>query len=167
MKTLIKKTLSQPFICILFALSLSPSSIAGSIAPDFTGKTMAGDNLRLQEQQGNVVMLNFWASWCGPCRKEMPLLEDMQKKYQRMGFTLIGVNVDEDTQAAKRFLADVKTSFPMVLDASGTISKQYNVDAMPTSIFIDRSGNIRDVHKGYKAGDEKAYEKILKKLIRE
>ena len=151
--------------CLLFSVFIANSYADAPL--DFTGKTLDGKNLRLQEQRGNVVMLNFWASWCGPCRKEMPLLETLQKKYQRIGFVLIGVNVDEDTEAAKRFLADVTTSFPMVLDNKGDISKLFNVDAMPTSIFIDRSGKIRDIHKGYKAGDEKAYEKIIKKLIRE
>lgn len=155
---------------LLFASFLALCSFhsqAFDMASDFTGKTLSGKNIRLQELRGNVVMLNFWASWCGPCRKEMPLLEALQKKYQRLGFVLIGVNVDEDTKAAQRFLADVKTSFPMVIDNQGSISKSYNVAAMPTSIFIDRDGKLRDVHQGYKDGDEKAYEKIIKKLIRE
>ena len=154
-------------LCCIFSMHMHAATSDGDLAPDFTGKTLDGKNIRLQEQRGNVVMLNFWASWCGPCRTEMPLLEDMQKKYQRMGFVLLGVNVDEDTKAAQRFLNDVTTTFPMVLDSQGSISKSYNVDAMPTSIFIDRNGKIRDIHRGYKAGDEKAYEKIIKKLIRE
>ena len=150
-----------------FILSLCSSLLWAETAKDFTAKTFAGENIRLQEQRGNVVMLNFWASWCGPCRKEMPLLETLQKKYQRMGFVLLGVNVDEDSAAAQRFLKDVETTFPMLQDNKGDISKLYNVDAMPTSIFIDREGQLRSVHRGYKSGDEKAYEKIIKKLIRE
>lgn len=154
-------------IASAFILSLFSALLCAETATDFTAKTFAGDNIRLQEQRGNVVMLNFWASWCGPCRKEMPLLETLQKKYQRMGFVLLGVNVDEDSAAAQRFLKDVDTTFPMLQDNKGDISKLYNVDAMPTSIFIDREGKLRSVHRGYKTGDEKAYEKIIKKLIRE
>lgn len=136
-------------------------------APDFTAVTRGGGAIKLSEQQGNVVMLNFWASWCGPCRKEMPLLEKIQQKYQRLGFVLIGMNVDEDTAAAERFLQDVPVSFPVALDSKGEISKLFNVKAMPTTVMIDRNGNIRNIHYGYKDGDEKAYEKMIRELVRE
>ena len=95
------------------------------------------------------------------------MLEDLHQKYQRLGFQLIGMNVDEDTAAAERFLQDVSVSFPIALDSNGDVSKQYEVSAMPTTVMIDRDGNIRYLHRGYKAGDEKQYEKMIKSLIRE
>ncbi|HEY9034572.1 MAG TPA: TlpA disulfide reductase family protein [Pseudomonadales bacterium] len=157
-------------LCLLLAGIFASAAVFAedrTPAADFTLKTRSGDNLRLAEQKGQVVMLNFWASWCGPCRKEMPLLEAIHNKYQRMGFRLIGMNVDENTAAAERFLQDVDVSFPIAWDSNGAISKLYQVNAMPTTVMIDRDGNVRHVHRGYKAGDEKQYEQLIKSLIRE
>ena len=78
-----------------------------ALAPDFTLKSLTGSNVRLSEQRGKVVMLNFWASWCGPCRQEMPLLDDIYKKYQKMGFVLLGINVEEDDTEAKKMLKKI------------------------------------------------------------
>ena len=136
-------------------------------AANFTLKSRSGKNIKLSELRGEVVMLNFWASWCGPCRKEMPLLEKIHKKYKKLGFTLLGVNVEQDTRAAKRYLKDVKVSFPVLFDPANKTSKLYNVSAMPTTILIDRNGNKRFLHKGYKAGYENNYKKEIKKLLRE
>ena len=112
-------------------------------------------------------MLNFWASWCGPCRQEMPLLEKIYKKYKRLGFVLLGVNVEENSSAAKKLLKDIKVSFPILFDTKNLTSKLYNVSAMPTTILIDRNGNQRFLHKGYKPGYENDYKKQVKKLLRE
>ena len=164
---MLKRT-SRPFLfALLAAFAFNLHAEDATPAPDFTLKTRDGSNIRLAEQKGQVVMLNFWASWCGPCRKEMPLLEKIQQKYARLGFQLIGMNVDEDSAAAERFLQDISISFPVALDNTGKVSKQYNVSAMPTTVMIDRNGNIRNIHKGYKDGDEKQYEKMIKNLIRE
>ena len=136
-------------------------------AANFTLKSRSGKNIKLSELRGQVVMLNFWASWCGPCRKEMPLLEKIHKKYKRLGFTLLGVNVEENSSAAKKYLRDVKVSFPILFDRTNKTSKLYDVSAMPTTILIDRSGNKRFLHKGYKPGYENDYKKQIKKLLRE
>lgn len=136
-------------------------------ASDFTLKSRSGKNIKLSELRGDVVMLNFWASWCGPCRKEMPLLEKIHKKYKRLGFTLLGVNVEENSSAAKNYLKDVKVTFPVLFDTTNKTSKLFDVSAMPTTILIDRSGNKRYLHKGYKPGYENDYKKQIKKLLRE
>lgn len=136
-------------------------------APNFTLKSREGKNIKLSELRGKVVMLNFWASWCGPCRQEMPLLEKIYKKYQRLGFTLLGVNVEQDSNAAKNYLKDIKVSFPILFDTTNKTSKLYNVSAMPTTIIIDRNGNMRFLHKGYKPGYENDYKKQIKELLRE
>ncbi|MDM3872175.1 TlpA disulfide reductase family protein [Porticoccus sp. W117] len=136
-------------------------------APDFTLKSNSGDNMRLAEQRGNVVMLNFWASWCGPCKQEMPLLDELHKRYSRAGFTIIGVNVERDPEDAKRVLRDIPVSFPVLFDTESSVSKAYDVSAMPTTVMIDRDGKIRHLHKGFKPGYENEYRKQIKQLIRE
>ena len=146
---------------------VAAASWAASPAPDFTLKSSTGENVRLAEQRGQVVMLNFWASWCGPCRQEMPLLDGIAKKYGKMGFALYGVNVEEDNTDAKKMLKDLGVSFPILFDTESKLSGLYSVDAMPTSVIIDKKGMVRYVDKGYKPGDENKYKEQIMELIRE
>ena len=154
---------------LVFSTSVTHAAsqkISGKAA-NFTLKSSSGKNIKLSELRGQVVMINFWASWCGPCRKEMPLLEQIHKKYKKLGFTLLGVNVEQNSRAAKKYLKDVKVSFPILFDPTNKTSKLYKVSAMPTTILIDRNGNKRFLHKGYKPGYENDYKKQIKKLLRE
>ena len=164
------KNMFRSFAFVLLSIALvvpvNASDISGK-APDFTLKSRSGKNLRLSDYRGNVVLLNFWASWCGPCRQEMPLLEAMYKKYKKLGFVILGVNVEQDSSKANTYLSDVSVSFPVLYDNNNTASKLYNVSAMPTTVIIDRNGNMRYLHKGYKPGYEKDYKKQVKTLIRE
>lgn len=160
----------RTFITAIFGLVIAVSVQAREVsgpAPDFTLKSNQNENIRLKDLRGQVVMLNFWASWCGPCRQEMPLLDELYTRYRPAGFTLLGVNVDADTTAAEKLLQDIPVSFPVVYDTQSKVSETYGVDAMPTTIFIDRDGKLRYLHRGYKAGDENEYRKIIKELIRE
>jgi peroxiredoxin len=135
-------------------------------APDFTLKSNSGKNIKLSEYRGQVVMLNFWASWCGPCRQEMPLLDDIQKRYSKLGFTILGVNVEENSKQAKAMLREIPVDFPILFDTTNKVSKLYNVSAMPSTVLIDRDGNLAYLHKGYKPGDEAKYKQWIKKLVR-
>ena len=148
------------------AFSVSVAAAAEQ-SPDFTLASNKGDNLRLAEQRGTVIMLNFWASWCGPCRQEMPLLEELNERYAAAGFQVWGVNVDADRADAEQMLAKIPVDFPVLFDGAGEVSKLYGVDAMPSSVFIDRDGKVRHVHRGYRDGDMASYKKIIKELIRE
>lgn len=139
----------------------------GKPAPDFTLKSMKGTNLNLTEQRGNIIVINFWASWCGPCRKEMPILQSFYEKYEDLGVSVWGINVEQENQAGRDFLADLNLTFPILFDATNTISATYQVEAMPTTVIIDRDGLVRYVYQGYKPGYEKKYAKAIKKLIRE
>lgn len=157
-------------ILVIIMLTLPGLSVAGKtsgLAPNFTLKSASGKNMKLSEFRGQVVMINFWASWCAPCRQEMPLLEDMYKKYKGLGFTILGVNVEEDTSKAKRLLKNIRVSFPILFDNKNKVSKLYKVAAMPTTVIVDRDGNMRYLHKGYKPGYEKDYEKQVRALLRE
>lgn len=135
-------------------------------APTFTLPSRSGD-ISLQQLKGQVVMLNFWASWCGPCRQEMPLLDQMHKRYSSLGFTLLGVNVEANTQDAERWLKDTPVSFPVLFDRDSKVSALYGVDAMPSTVFIDRKGNVRYLHRGYKPGDEGEYLDQIRALLKE
>jgi peroxiredoxin len=136
-------------------------------APDFTLKSKENGNIKLSEQRGNIVLVNFWASWCGPCRDELPEMEALYQEYQDLGFEILAINVDDEASKADVLLDDIEVSFPVLYDTLGDVSKLYDVNAMPTTVMIDRDGNQRLVHLGYRAGDEKKYEKALKILMRE
>ncbi|MAA64188.1 MAG: redoxin [Alteromonadaceae bacterium] len=152
------------------SLLIATSALAGEMnepAPDFTLKSNQGENLRLEDYRGQVVMLNFWASWCGPCRQEMPLIDDIYSKYKDLGFTVLAVNVDEDSTDANRFLEAVPVSYPVLYDNDSKVSERYNVEAMPTTVMIDRDGNARFLHHGYLPGYEDDYVTQIKQLVRE
>jgi len=141
--------------------------VSQGIAPDFTLKSHGGENVRLSEFRGEVVMINFWASWCGPCRQEMPLLDQLYAEYQPLGFTILGVNVEEDTAQARALLEEVPVSFPVLFDTQSQVSKLYDVVAMPSTVLLDRDGNVRYLHHGYKPGYENTYQEQVRALIRE
>jgi thiol-disulfide isomerase/thioredoxin len=136
-------------------------------APTFSLPARGGTTVDLSQFKGQVVMINFWASWCGPCRQEMPLLESMYKKYKPLGFTLLGVNVEPDQKDAENFLKQTPVSFPVLFDAKSKVSGLYNVEGMPTTVFIDRKGNVRLLHESYKPGDENLYLDQIRTLLKE
>ena len=156
---------------IAAALSVSLPALAGpsaaAPAPAFTLASRAGQDVSLAQYKGNVVMINFWASWCGPCRQEMPLLETIYKKYNKMGFTMLGVNVEPDSNAANDWLKATPVSFPILYDRDSKVSKLYDVAGMPSTVIIDRTGKLRVLHRGYKPGDENEYLDSIRTLIRE
>ena len=149
------------------ASSLASSGLEGQAAPDFALKSSNGENLRLSEYRGNVVMINFWATWCGPCRQEMPLLDELYNRYERVGFNLLGVNIDDDSSRAMRMVEELGVDFPVLFDAQKEVSKLYEVEAMPVTVIVDRQGTVRYVHHGYKPGYEDKYLDQIRTLLRE
>ena len=135
-------------------------------APDFTLQSMNGPNLRLQEQRGRVVLINFWATWCGPCQQEMPQLNKLYDKYRAAGFVLLGVNVDDDARHATDVAGKLGLKFPVLLDTDKTVSHLYSLATMPSTVLIDRSGQIRYIHQGYRAGVEADYDKQIRELLK-
>jgi peroxiredoxin len=152
------------------AAALAVTSTVGAsaaLAPAFSLPSRSGDTVSLTQLKGKVVMLNFWASWCGPCRQEMPLLDQMHKRYSALGFTLVGVNVDANSKDAEEWLSKTPVSFPVLFDRESKVSKLYDVSAMPSTVFIDRQGTVRYLHRGYKAGDEGEYLNQIRALLKE
>jgi len=166
-KTTIKQLLAVIGMSVLLLSNVYASENIKGKAPNFTLKSYTGSNQKLSEFRGKVVLLNFWASWCGPCRQEMPLLNSLHKKYKKLGFAVMGINVEEDSRKAKQIVKEVGIKFPILFDTENKVSDLYDVSAMPSTIIIDRSGNMRYLHKGYKPGDMATYKKWVRKLIRE
>ena len=166
-----KSRLTRVALVAAAALSVASISAAGikeaGPAPQFTLNARGGKAVNLAQYKGQVVMINFWATWCGPCRQEMPLLETIYKKYNKMGFTLLGVNVEPDSKPAEDWLKATPVSFPILFDTKSEVSKMYEVSGMPSTIIVDRKGNVRVIHHGYKPGDENEYQDSIRKLVRE
>lgn len=154
-------------LSILAAASPASSGLSGQPAPDFALKSSTGENLRLSEYRGDVVMINFWATWCGPCRQEMPLLDELYSRYRRVGFNLLGVNIDDDSRRAMDMISELGVTFPVLFDSRKDVSRLYEVDAMPVTIIVDREGNVRHIHQGYKPGYEQKYLDEVRSLLRE
>ncbi len=163
----IRKVLIGLALTAIAATSAASSNLTGQPAPDFALRSSTGENLRLSEYRGDVVMINFWATWCGPCRQEMPLLDDLYNRYQRVGFNLLGVNIDDDSSRAMDMMAELGVNFPVLFDDRKEVSRMYDVDAMPVTILVDREGNVRYVHQGYKPGYEEMYLDEIRSLLRE
>jgi peroxiredoxin len=161
-----------PALAALLLATLGPALAASAPpaaapAPDFTLPARDGGSVQLSSLKGQVVMINFWATWCGPCRQEMPLLEQIHAKYEPLGFTLLGVNVEPDSAAATAWLEGMPVTFPVLFDTKNAVAGAFGVMGMPSSVFVDREGRVRHVHRGYKPGDEAQYADVIRALVKE
>ena len=164
MKFLIQKIL----IVTLFVVSSAGASVQlKQPAPDFVLKSQSGKNIRLSEERGNVILLNFWASWCGPCRKEIPMLNTLHQQFEKLGFKVIGVNIDKRKKPAEKMMQDFQIAYPVLFDGQQKTSELYGVDAMPSTVIIDRDGIVRGIHRGYKKSYDAVYMDEIRKLVKE
>ena len=146
------------------ALAVAP----GDVAPAFKLAKLDGSgDLKLGDLRGKVVFVDFWASWCAPCQKSMPLFDTMAKEFPAEKFELVGVNVDKDLGAAKKALAKRPVSYTIVSDPTGTLPGRYGVETMPMAYLIDGDGAVRYVHKGFRDGDIEKLRAHIKKLLAE
>jgi len=120
----------------------APAPVTGAPAPDFTLASLAGGQVKLSSLKGQVVLVNFWATWCIPCRAEMPAIQQAYNARKGQGFTVLAVNLNESRQDIQTYVDTLNVSFPVLLDAGDSISTLYRVRGYPTSLFIDRSGTV-------------------------
>ena len=130
--------------------------------PDRTGK-----KVDLEELRGSVVVVDFWASWCGPCRQEMPVLEELHKEYAKQGLVIVGVNIDNNPKKMNSFLKGTPVSFRIVHDPKLEVASKYEPETMPSSYFIGRDGKLRYVHEGFRKKDAPQIEERIKALLAE
>jgi len=144
---------------------------SGEAAPLFVARDLNGDTVRLQDYAGRVILLNVWATWCPPCRKEMPSLERLHEQLGKRGLSVLAVSVDESAQPegtramVQRFVEQYGLRFPVLLDPAGHVEDLYGVDALPTTFLIDRDGRIRKTVVGGTEWDQPPYSDLVRNLL--
>lgn len=141
------------------------TELKGQDAPDFVLKSVSGKNLRLSEYRGDVVMLSFWASWCGECRAQLEHLGAMRDRYRDAGIELLAVSLDQTARQASSGSAGA--SYPVLHDAGGEVGRLYDVTKMPVMVLIDRGGVVREVFEGFRRGNDEQYLREVQALLRE
>jgi len=135
-------------------LAQAQGAAVGTPAPEVRlPRIPGGEELSLSSLRGKVVYLDFWASWCGPCRISFPQFEQLRSELGPQGFEVYAINVDEVEADARHFLAEVPVSYPVVRDGGGATPRAYGVLGMPTGYLIDREGVVRQIHQGFKRSD--------------
>jgi len=134
-------------------------------ASDFTVPLLGGETLRLRAQRGKPVLINFWATWCGPCREEMPAMERLYLKHRDRGFVLLAVSVDSDAALVRPFLDKLKLTFPVTLDAKMDLANVYGVRALPASFLIDRNGYLTALALGPRPWDNRAAHALVEGML--
>ena len=132
-------------VCVFSARAAPP----GAAAPAFALPTATGETVSLAPLRGRVVYVDFWASWCAPCRRSFPWMNALQARYGKDGLAIVGINVDKRRDDAERFLRDTPASFTIAYDANGATPAAYDVKGMPSSYLIDRKGNVVAVEEGF------------------
>ncbi|MFQ5597585.1 MAG: TlpA family protein disulfide reductase [Nitrospiria bacterium] len=162
---------ARNIFCVIILLfgSLGPveATQVPQTAADFTVKSLGGENIKLSEQRGRVVILNFWATWCAPCKKELPYFNELYGKYKHVGLEILGVNIDKTRSEAVRMTRTMGLDFPVLLDPSGTISGLYRIRSMPTTYIVAKDGTIRHIHWGFGPNEPARYEKEVRSLLKE
>ena len=141
--------------------------LSGAQAPDFVLKSISGENIRLSEYRGDVVMVTFWAKWCGDCRALLEGLREMHSLYQDAGFELLAVSMDKDIEDARETAQALEVGYPVLYDQDREVSRLYDIGSMPIVVLIDREGIVREVITGYRRGTEDEYLERVRALLRE
>ena len=161
------KTLHCALATMLLIASSARALTPGGAPPAIDMPDQTGEKVELSALEGKVVLVDFWASWCGPCKDEMPVLEALHKKYAAKGLVIVGVNIDSSSKKMNKFLKGTTVSFRIVHDRKLVVANRYEPETMPTSYFIGRDGKVRYVHEGFEKGDAGALEERVKALLAE
>lgn len=153
------------FAALSFALPPAQALDAGSKMPEIGLTDLSGKPVTVASLAGKVVVVDFWATWCAPCKEELPVLEKLYKKYGSKGLVVVGVSVDKDASNIKGFLKKLNVTFPIVHDANHQVSGRYQPPRMPSSYIVDRKGIVRFVHGGFRADDAPVFEKQILQLL--
>ena len=140
----------------------------GQPAPQFTLPTLQQNQpTELKAHLGKVVYIDFWASWCAPCRTSFPLLDGLHKKLHAKGFEVLGINLDEDKTKAEEFIKELPVGFTLLHDGKGEWADKYVIESMPTSFIVDKHGIVKHIHNGFTSGDIGELEKTITALLAE
>jgi cytochrome c biogenesis protein CcmG/thiol:disulfide interchange protein DsbE len=135
-------------------------------APDFQADSVNGKGkVSLSQWKGKVVLVDFWATWCEPCKKSFPKLEELRVKYNASGFEIAAISEDDEANGVKEFGANYGAKFPLVWDKDKSVANKWHPPNMPSSFIVDKKGVVRFVHLGYHDGEEKEIETELKSLL--
>ncbi len=159
-----------PWLLLVLIFTVSSHAWAlgsGTRAPAIGLKHRGGKLLNLEELRGKVVLVDFWASWCAPCKEELPVLEKLHNQYKAKGLVIVGINIDNDAANMEDFLRRQKLSFTIVPDSKREVAARYEPAKMPSSYLIDKKGIVRHVHAGFKKGDAASIEAEIKALLAE
>ncbi|MGB5106476.1 MAG: TlpA disulfide reductase family protein [Candidatus Zixiibacteriota bacterium] len=161
-----QKTRILAFAILLAVIFVSAKSLKADNAIDSLSAIAAAvkDPAQLKNK---VVYVDFWASWCGPCRRSFPWMKELETKYQERGLKFVTVNLDRDRAAAKKFLADLSVPFEVIYDSTGTLATIYGLEAMPTSFIYGRDGKLRKQHRGFNPKETPAVDSLIDKLLKE
>ena len=156
---------STAIIAALF-LTFALPAFASEEAPAFSVPTFPNnEKISLADLKGQVVYLDFWATWCPPCRKSFPWMDEMHKRYKDQGLAIIAVSVDKKREPIEAFIEKTTPSFTIAHDPGGKVAKDYKLRGMPSSYIIDRSGQLVKVHMGFRGRDKEKLEKIIQSLL--
>ena len=161
------KTLLGGLAAALLIASTASALTSGDDPPAIDMPDQAGKKVDLNELKGKVVLVDFWASWCGPCKQEMPVLEELHKKYAQDGLVIVGVNIDNNAKKMNNFLRGTPVTFRIIHDRKLNVASKYEPETMPSSYFIARDGKIRYVHEGFRKKDAAELEERIKSLLAE
>jgi thiol-disulfide isomerase/thioredoxin len=148
------------FVCGAPALAVQP----GSAAPDVVLPAEGGE-FHLDAYRGKVVYLDFWASWCGPCKQSFPWMNSIQSKYADKGLVIVAINVDTTREDAAKFLQQVPAKFKIAYDPKGEVAKQYAIKGMPSSFLIGRDGKVVSAHTGFNNGSREQLERAVEQAL--
>lgn len=143
----------------------TPIVKVGQPAPSIEGKTPDNRDFSLNSIKGKIIIINFWASWCPPCRKELPYFAELYNELKIKGVEIVAVNIDTTLSKAEKFLSSLDIPFTVVLDPKQEIVTQYRPPAMPTSYIIDREGIVRYIHEGYSKKDQSLFKSEIENLL--